>query len=127
MLPVASADHPSGPANDKLLAGHTDMLPVPLSELIGATHTWKQGTGTAVDLTLVIPSDASVDFYPSSSDQSLLAGKVAIPGDNIVTLRLTYHRNGKTDTIQRGVVAVTKDEHTRFYAVDLPWPKEIAP
>jgi thiol:disulfide interchange protein DsbD len=126
-IAVASAENPSGPANDKLLAGHADKLPKPITELAGVTHEWKPGTGTAVDLTLVIPGDASVDFFPSSTDQPLLAGKVAIPGDGKVTLRLTYHRNAATDAVRRGIVAVAQGDQTLYYGVDLPWPKDVTP
>ena len=120
VLPVAGPDSPSSPSHAELWQRHLEAVPVPLSELSGASHSFSDRT-----LTIALPKAERVEYFPSPGEQPVLSGQASVPDDDGVSLRVSYREVEGTKPPESitGVIRVVNDR-ARYYSIDIPWPEE---
>lgn len=122
VLAPATAAEPSQPANAARFDAHRADLPVPWSELDGATSTW-QTRGSQQELVLTMPGEVSLEFFPGPDTELAMVGQASAPLENETALRLLL-RPGDTPERLTGVVRIgaEADRPPRYGEIDLSWP-----
>lgn len=116
-LPVASAEHPSAPAHQDMLARHVAALPRPFAELeeghleVGAEHP---------SLTITAPGAEAAEYFPGPGEQLAYAGQAAVPGQDVVKLVVSYREGVKWAEKASGVLALGRGDARRYYQIQQP-------
>lgn len=117
-LPVATVDHPAEPAHHELWARHRQRLPVPFSELAGASARIGAAGGRAT-LTIAVDGARKLAFFPARTTP--LADRTVLETDSGP---LSVTLEAAAPATARGVVEVDTGEGALFYQLDVPIPAD---
>jgi len=114
-LDVATQAVPSAPANETMFAAHENRLPSSNDKL---ALEWKSGSPATLEV--FIPSAQRVEYFPSVTEQSSLAGQLAIPENDGVKLILSFKNSAPHQVT--GVLGINNTDQRTIRYVQLTVP-----